>query len=237
MTIETRQKTVGDIVAAYPVAARVFEKHQIDYCCNGKRPLNEVCAEKGIDETALGSEIESVAAGQPAVGRDWSSASLGELIGYIVPVHHDYLRHEMPWIAEKLNKLVQKHGPTHAWLVPLRDTFGSLAAELDSHMRKEEMILFPFIIRMEEARLAGREPAPAPFGTIRHPISMMEQEHESAGEALREMRSLSSNYTTPADGCATFHTTMDALARMEADLHTHIHLENNILHPRAIRMQ
>lgn len=235
--IETRQRTVAEIVAEHPVAARLFEKRQIDYCCNGKRPLDEVCAERGIAMDALSEELEAVLAAQPAPERDWSTERLGELIDHIVATHHEYLRQEMPWIEAKLNKLAEKHAERYPWVVSLRDVFLGLKAELDMHMRKEEMILFPFIVRMEQAALDGAGPVFAPFGSIRNPITMMEMEHDSAGNALREIRRLSTGYTPPEDACSTFRATLDALEKLEADLHLHIHLENNILFPRAIELQ
>ncbi len=235
--IETGQRTVGDVVAEHPAAARLFEKHQIDYCCNGKRPLDEVCAEKGIAMDALSAELDAMLAAQPAPERDWSTERLSDLIDHIVATHHEYLRREMPWVEAKLNKLAEKHAERYQWLVSLRDVFLGLKAELDMHMRKEEMILFPFVVRMEEARLDGGPAVFTPFGSIRNPIAMMEMEHDSAGNALREMRRLSSDYTPPEDACSTFRATLDAIEKLESDLHLHIHLENNILFPRAIELQ
>lgn len=232
MAIAT-DKTVGEIAAGNPAAVRVFEKLNIDYCCGGKRPLAEVCREKGLAADQLATELERAAA--PPENRDWSAASLTELADYIVSKHHSYLRQELPALSVRLAKVVEAHGASHGdSLHPLSYTFEGLESELVSHMMKEEMILFPLIRRMEEAERKGGGLPPAHCGSIRNPITVMEYEHDSAATALREMRRLTGDYAAPADACATYHALLNGLQALEADLHVHIHLENNILFPKAL---
>ncbi len=229
-------KTVGEIAAENPAAVRVFEKLHIDYYCGGKRPFAEVCREKGLTTAQVAAELEEAV--RPAEDRDWATASLTDLAGYIVARHHVYLRAEMPALAARLVKVLSAHGANHGdSLLPLRDTFEGLQAELTAHMMKEEMILFPLIQRMEAAQQRGGALPGAHCGSIRNPIAVMEYEHDSAAHALREMRRLTGDYTPPADACATYRALLQGLEELEADLHRHIHLENNILFPRAAELE
>jgi regulator of cell morphogenesis and NO signaling len=223
--------TVRDIAAQSPAALSVFEKYKIDYCCGGHRPLAEACGERGVSPETVLAEVEE-GSYRPAPERNWGAASLRELIGHIVRRHHGYLNTELPVLAARLAKVVEAHGPRHSQtLGPLESTFSALKGELEMHLRKEETVLFPAI---EEMETAGAEPL---CGTLRNPIRMMEYEHESAGQALRTMRQLTADYAAPADACITFRALYAGLEELEKDLHTHIHLENNILFPRAAEME
>lgn len=229
--------TVGEIATQTPAAVRVFEKHQIDYCCGGQRSLQAACQERGISAEALLAELEQ-AGRLPDSGRDWTHASLAELVEHILSTHHDYLKQELPALSARLVRVMEAHGANHGQtLVPLSSAFRSLQEEITGHLRKEEMVLFPAILELETASAAGRRPAPTPFGSIGNPIRMMVFEHDNAGEALSEMRRLTQGYVTPPDACATFRALYQGLEELEADLHQHIHLENNILFPRAIRLE
>lgn len=227
----TANETVGEIVAANPSWARVFERHGIDYCCGGARPLGEACSEKGLSVEELSRELAG--ANAPAPERDWRNAPLSELIDHIVGKHHSYLRAELPDIEHKINRVLEAHRERHgATVSELREVFGEMKAELTEHMMKEERILFPVIQRMEAtAKLA------MPPGAIHQPIRVMEHEHASAGHALAEMRRLTSGFTPPEDACNTFRVLYRQLEELEGDLHTHIHLENNILFPRAAELE
>ena len=227
----TATETVGDIVAANPSSARLFEKHGIDYCCGGNRPLAEVCSEKGLDVEELSRRL--IEAQAPAPERDWRSVPMAELIDHIVGKHHGYLRAELPEIERKIDKVLVAHRERHGVTISaLREVFIALRAELSEHMMKEEHILFPVIRRMEAtARLA------MPPGAIHQPIRVMEHEHASAGQALAEMRRLTGGYTAPEDACNTFRVLYRQLEELESDLHVHIHLENNILFPRAAELE
>ena len=235
MTVTTN-KTLGAIAAENPQAVRVFEKHQIDFCCGGDRPIEDACRAKGISAEELLAEIE--AAGPVPEERDWQSASLAELADYIVARHHAYLRQEMPEIAQMIEKVLTAHGSNHSdSLLPLQKTFAGLQAELTLHMMKEEMVLFPLVKRMEAAADARRVLPAAPGGSVSNPIRMMEDDHDSAATALREMRRLTSGYTVPPDGCNTYRALFQRIQALEADLHVHIHLENNVLFPRAAELE
>ena len=231
------EKTVGEIAREIPSAVRVFEKHGIDYCCGGRTPLEQACGERGLAVERLVADLEAAASPSAAAERDWNAAPLAELTDHIVKTHHAYLRTELPRLDEMLGKVLDAHGAKYAYLSRLRDVFDGLCDELGSHMMKEEMVLFPSIVRLEMARRAGSPPPPTPFGSFRNPIGMMEFEHDSAAQALGQMRELSSDYSAPDDACNTFLALYQGLAELETDLHRHIHKENNILHPRAIELE
>jgi regulator of cell morphogenesis and NO signaling len=229
------EKTVRELAVEIPGAARVFERLQIDYCCGGNRMLDEACEEAG---TTIDRVLEALEAAEvPANERSWNEATLAELIDHIQSTHHVYTRDAIARIPGLLEKVAAKHGGNHPELRSIQATFAGLAAELAMHLMKEEMVLFPYVIRMEEATLAGEPVLPPPFGTVRNPVRMMVNEHDGAGEALRSMRTASNEYAAPAGACASFQALYAALAELEADLHRHIHLENNILFPRALEME
>lgn len=235
MTLTTN-KTLGAIAAENPQAVRVFEKHKIDFCCGGDQPIEDACRAKGISAEELLAEIEAAA---PATEeRDWQSASLAKLADHIVARHHAYLHQELPELARMIQKVIVAHGPNHSdSLLPLQKTFAGLQSELTTHMMKEEMVLFPLVKRMEAAAGAGVGLPSAPGGSVSNPIRMMEDEHDSAAAALREMRRLTSGYTVPPDGCNTYRALFQRLQNLESDLHVHIHLENNVLFPRAAELE
>jgi regulator of cell morphogenesis and NO signaling len=236
MTITTEKKTVRELALEIPAATRVFERLHIDYCCGGNRPLDEACRAAGVSLDSVLNALESPD-GSPAATRDWATAPLTDLIGHIQTTHHAYTRDAIARIPLLLDKVCSKHGPNHPEVFRVREHFAEVAQELATHMMKEEMVLFPYIARMEEAVLSGDPVIPPPFGTVANPVRMMMREHDSAGDELREIRAASNSYTAPADACITFQTVYGALAEFEADLHQHIHLENNILFPRAIAME
>lgn len=227
-------KTVGEIAAENPAAVPVFQKHGIDFCCGGKRPLGEVCREKGIPAAEVLEEIGKAREAAALGDTDWTTAPLSALAAHIVNRHHLYLEAELPRLDGMLAKVAEAHRDAHGdMLASLGGVYRNLEAELDSHMQKEEMVLFPLIGRMERAAEDGG-PLPASHcGSVNNPIRVMEHEHDAAGEALAKLRELTGNYTLPGDACATFRALYAGLEALEADLHRHIHLENNILFPRA----
>ncbi len=232
-------KTVREVALEHPAATRVFEKLGIDYCCGGNRSLEEACQKVNVpaflvlDTLEMAEETERAARKQ----RDWQDEPLSELIAHIEKTHHKYVREENVRLTALLEKVCAVHGKNHAELSEIRATFAGLAQELTMHMMKEEKILFPYIVRMEEAVIQKEPILPGPFGTVENPVAMMEHEHDSAGQALRALRKTSNGYQVPADGCVSYQTLYKALEAFEADLHQHIHLENNILFPRAIAME
>jgi regulator of cell morphogenesis and NO signaling len=238
MTIATT-KTVGEIAAEIPGSTREFEKLGIDYCCGGSRTLGEACTQAKIP---LEKALERLKQGEAAATKfaateDWQSKPLVDLIAHISNTHHVFIRSECPRINALTQKVVGVHGKNHAELLQVQQIFSALGEELFLHLMKEEQILFPYVVRMEESVVAGEPAPPAMFGTVMNPISMMMQEHDGAGDALRSLRSITSDYRLPTDACASYRALYEALQGFEADLHQHIHKENNILFPRAAAME
>ena len=237
MPIDTTQ-TVGELAAQVPGATREFEKLGIDYCCGGARNLKDACADAKLPIDQVLARLEhGLAAAKSEAEQDWTSAPLSELIDHINSRHHRFIREEGPRIQALATKLIGIHGANHPELLEVKQTFDDLADELGVHLMKEEQILFPFVFRMEEAAAANEPAPPAMFGTVANPVRMMMQEHDGAGDALKQLRTLTNNYSTPDDACVSYKTFYDALRGFEADLHQHIHLENNILFPRAIALE
>lgn len=238
MTLMTA-KTVREIAVENPAATRVFERFGIDYCCGGNQALEEACrrAEVPFDEVIDSLEMEEETARAAQQVHDWQVEPLNELILHIKNTHHKYTREETVRLTALLQKVCSVHGKNHPELFEIQSTFSDLGQELATHLMKEEMVLFPYIVRMEEAVIQKEPLLPAPFGRIENPVAMMEHEHDSAGNALRSIRKASRDFTPPADACVSYQTLYRALAAFEADLHQHIHLENNILFQRAIAME
>jgi regulator of cell morphogenesis and NO signaling len=235
----TATQTVRQLAVERPNATRIFEKLRIDYCCSGSRPLAEACAAAGVDvETVVRLLEESAEApAQNGAARDFQTMSLTALITYIVDTHHSFTRQEMQRLSALLEKVCAVHGQRHPELLEVRSLFQELCSELTPHMFKEEQILFPYIEQTEAAAQNQRALPQPPFGTVRNPVRMMMLEHDTAGDVLRRIRATSADYTVPADGCFSYQTLYQALATFEIDLHQHIHLENNLLFPRAVEME
>jgi len=235
----TTEKTVRELALENSAATRVFEKLGIDYCCGGNQSLEQACraANLPVDQVLDSLEMAEQTTRATQKIHDWQREPLGDLVAHIKSTHHKYTREEIARLGPLFVKVCSVHGQNHPELVEIRTAFADLAQELTMHMMKEEMVLFPYIVRMEESVLQHEPVLPPPFGSVQNPVSMMEQEHESAGAALRAMRQGSSGYTLPADACISYQTLYKTLSEFEADLHEHIHLENNILFPRAIAME
>ena len=232
-------RTVRELVLEIPEATRIFEKLGIDYCCGGDRSLDEACAASNlsIDEVLDSLELAEQTARAKQKDRNWQAEPLADLVAHINGTHHKYTREEITRLGPLFDKVVSVHGKNHPELQHLRATFRGLAQELTMHMMKEEAVLFPYIVRMEEAVIQREPVLPPPFGTVRNPVAMMMHDHDSAGDALRAMRQASAGYMPPADACVSYQTLYKTLADFEKDLRQHIHLENNILFPRAIEME
>ena len=234
MNIDLNQ-TVRDLAVENPGATRVFEKFDIDYCCGGGKSLREACHAANVAPDKLVELLQ--AAGQSRSrndNKDWKSESLADLIDHIVETHHAYTREELDRLEPLLAKVCSVHGQRHPELLRIQQLFAGLCQELTMHMMKEEQVLFPYIGRMEEAVVERRPIMPPMFGTVQNPVQMMIHEHDSAGQALHEMRELSAGYTAPQDACVSFQTLYRTLDEFERDLHQHIHEENNILFPRTL---
>lgn len=239
MMILSSDRTVRDVVLELPQATRVFEKLKIDYCCGGDKPLGEACANAGVKVENL-ERMLAEAGSDDVKGNgslDFRTATLTELIGHILDKHHVYTKEEMVRLEALIQKVIDAHGENHPELLRLGSLFQQLCADLRPHMFKEEQILFPYIIEMETSALNQGSAPFAPFGTVNNPVRMMMMEHETVGELLCQLRALSSNYLVPPDACISYQTLYRALEAFEQDLHQHIHLENNILFPRAVEME
>jgi regulator of cell morphogenesis and NO signaling len=209
--MEVQSQTVGEVAAGSTAAGRILEQYGIDYCCAGKRSFEDVCREKGLSPASVASEIAAATA-LPAQSKDWNTAPLRELIRHIVSTHHEYLKLELPRLRQRLRKVVQVHSASDLAALPeLESVYQGLWQELDLHMHKEEMMLFPAIERYEAATQSGLPLPPAPFGSIANPISVMEAEHDSAGFALQRIRELTSDFQAPSYACATYHAMLEGL--------------------------
>jgi regulator of cell morphogenesis and NO signaling len=233
----TPQTTVRDIALENPAAIRVFEKLGIDYCCGGRKPLAEACEERALDPSAVLTAIAGAAQGSTAPVADWTKASLESLCAHIVSTHHAYVRNEIPRLRQLAQKVVSRHGAAHPELLPIRQLVESLAEDLLQHLEKEELILFPYVVSLEPNTLSCGPRSLACFGNVRNPVRVMMAEHDAAGEALAQIRTLSHDFTPPEGACPTYRGFYHALADFERDLHRHVHLENNILFPRAIELE
>lgn len=226
--------TVAEWVCEHPQTARVFEDLRIDYCCGGSIALADACAEKQLDAEEVVAQLTgSVDAPTPESTEDWAEAGLANLCQHIQSTHHTYLREEFPRLVQIIDKVVAAHGESHPELKELQKVIALMRAELELHMHKEEEILFPAIQQMEQA---ANLPS-FPFGTVANPIRMMEHEHDAAGEALARIRELTNDFQPPADACSTYREMLDSLLNLERDMHQHVHKENNILFPKAEKLE
>ncbi len=231
------QQTVKEIVAEDFRTAAVFERYSIDFCCHGNVPLDEACKGRGVTVDQVLSEIGALTKESGRERESFDTWDLDRLADYIVTTHHAYVKSAIPALLAHTDKVAMVHGERHPELLTIRDIFGKVAGDLSQHMMKEELMLFPYIKAMARARRDGSAIQRPPFGTIQNPLRMMEREHESAGNETSEIRSLSNVYTPPTDACTTYRVTLQELNAFEMDLHKHVHLENNILFPKAIVLE
>lgn len=232
-------KALKEIVLGMPSSAKVFDQLGIDYCCGGERRLDEACRAAGLQiEVVVGALESGENVKQPEGDTiDWTVQPLAGLMDHIVEKHHTFCRQEVARLEPLVEKVIQAHGAAHSELRRIKAVFSGLTKELLMHLTKEEQTLFPYIARMEEAMTKGI-PFPRPaFGTVQNPVRMMVMEHDNSGAALHQMRSLSNNYQLPTDACNSYRALYDGLKSFEGDMHQHVHLENNILFPRAVAME
>lgn len=234
MTI-TPETSIGEIAATHPAAVPVFQRHRIDFCCGGRQRLAEACAARQIPYELVVRELENALAAPAPVDCDWATQPLERLVGHILTAYHAPLREELPRLQRMAEQVVGAHGERYPAVLPrLVEVFAGLKRELESHMAKEEIVLFPNVIAFEQARREGW-PADA-AAALAAPIAVMRREHDDAGDLLGELRRLTGDYTPPDDGCPTFQALYRGLAELERALQVHIHLENNILFPRALAL-
>ncbi len=229
----SNETMVGDVAAADYHTASVFKQYDIDFCCHGQRSIEEVCREKGIDSAALVAQLEQAAASPAAADLDYNNWPLDRLADHIVATHHRYVETRIAEILPLLEKIVQVHGAAHPELKDVEQIFHQSAGELAAHMKKEELILFPRIRKMAQAE-AGTAAA---TGSVQNPIRMMIHDHDGEAERFRKIATLTKGYVPPADACNTYTTTLSLLREFEEDLHLHLHLENNILFPKALELE
>lgn len=231
------EKPIGKIVAEDYRAAQIFKNHKIDFCCQGNRSIQEAAEKKKIDVQVLINEIEAIQQGENVDTIDFKSWPLDLLADYIEKKHHRYVEEKLPILKAYLEKLCRVHGERHQELLEITEHFNKSAGELAAHMKKEEIILFPVVRKMVKAKQTGTKLERPRFGSVKNPIQMMMMEHENEGERFRLIAELSDNYTPPGDACNTYRVTYALLQEFENDLHKHIHLENNILFPKAAELE
>ncbi len=236
-TIDYSSLTVGQIVAADFVKSAVFARLGIDFCCHGGTPFGEACRAKGLDPDDVSRQLDGVheagVSGSP-VFRDWP---LDLLVDYVLKIHHRNIRARGPKITELLDKVVRVHGGRHPELAEVSLLFRESLADLESHLSKEEQVLFPYVYQMCDAVYSGCNVAPFACGTIQHPVAVMEDEHSQEGERFGKIASLTGEFTPPEDACGSYRLVMQLLREFRDALHEHIHIENNIIFPTAIAME
>ena len=228
--------TVGEIVAKDYRTAKVFEKHGIDFCCGGKVALSAVCQEKGIDPAVILEEIEALKSTPLERGQNYAAWELPFLADYIVNTHHAYLNENLGEIALYTRKIADVHGSNHPEVIEIAKIFDRIVTDMAAHLREEEEVLFPAIKRIDTARKTGNDPESKDLATLRDSLKKLNMEHDEIGEAVHAIRRLSKEYAIPDDVCNTFLVTYEKLREFEDDLHKHVHLENNILFPKAGRL-
>lgn len=232
----TKDDLLGDVVKGNFKTAEIFESFGIDYCCGGSRTIESACAEKNIDAEELIKKLEITNINKNGNGI-FDLMSLDELIDHIINVHHSFVSKMLPVISAHSQKVLNAHGKNHPELAEVRDIWQDVSEELENHLLKEEKMLFPYIKNLVKTKAEFFSLPSAPFGAIGNPISVMEKEHITAGNAFANLRRITENFSLPSDACATLAVFYDELKELEKDLHMHIHLENNILHPKAIMLE
>jgi regulator of cell morphogenesis and NO signaling len=232
-----QEATIGEIVKSDYRKAEVFKKFGIDFCCGGKKTLSKVCKEKGINIEEVEKALQNTDTQPRGRQTNYDSWSLTFLSEYIINTHHNYVREAIPVLLTYSQKVAARHGAWHPEVIKVAQHFAVVASELSEHMEKEELILFPYIKRLENAFENESDLPVSPFGTVQNPIKMMEEEHEAAGNEMEEIRKLTNNYTLPEGACTTFTLLYQKLEEFDTDLHEHVHLENNILFPKAVQLE
>jgi len=230
--------TVRDIATALPEAARIFARAGIDCSCSTVESLRDACSAAGADVGEVLRQIQALTEeAQPAPARDWSSETARQVVSQILEVHHAHLKEELPRLEQLMNRVYEKHGKTYAEILKVHEIFFTLKDELEMHLRKEEVMLFPYVLRLEDAQVQGLPFPPCPFGTVANPVRVMIREHDSAEEAMQAIRTNTADYTPPANACLGFTLLLQGLQALEEDLRVHIRLENEVLFPKAVGLE
>lgn len=233
----TQDNIIGDLVAEDYRAASVFGNYGIDFCCQGNRTINDACEKKGIDSSKVVRDLNEILSAKSSGSIDYRSWPLDLLADYVEKKHHRYVENKIPIIKQYLDKICKVHGKHHPELFKINELFIESAGELTKHMKKEELVLFPFIRKMVAHQSNGTEMIAPSFGSVENPVEMMMHEHTAEGERFREIEELSSGYNPPAEACNTYRVSFAMLKEFEEDLHLHIHIENNILFPKSIELE
>ena len=237
LQITPKIPTIGEMVAGDYRKAEIFRKYGIDYCCGGKKSLEEVCQKKSLNTAVIREELDEIDLRPEKQEQDFETWPPEILADYILEHHHRYVNEAIPVLLELAMKVGRVHGEKHPELIHIALNFNSIAKELQHHMHKEEQVLFPYITKMATAKITGKRLSPPFFVSVENPIRMMENEHESAGNIMATIRVLSNDYSTPEGACTSYKVLFAKLVEFEADLHEHIHLENNILFPKALALE
>lgn len=229
--------SLAQIVNSNHKAASVFEKYHMDFCCKGKRSLAQACFEQELAVSQVTEDLENILSNNNnSSAIDFDKMNLTQLCDYILQTHHAYVKNEMPQIYVYLEKISSKHGDRHPELYKIFQIFSAVKEEMEGHMKKEELVLFPRIKELQKLTENENAQLQLNIGYLQSPITVMEQEHDHAGNLLNDIRIFSNNYTPPQDACTTYRLSFAALKAFERDLHQHVHLENNILFPKAIEI-
>ncbi|EIJ82218.1 iron-sulfur cluster repair di-iron protein [Bacillus methanolicus PB1] len=227
----TEQSFIGEIVTSFPKAADLFKTYKIDFCCGGNRPLGEALKERNLTAEEILKQLTELykqTSNSNKNVKNWSQASYSELVDHIIQKHHRYLAEELPQLSPYVTKVMRVHGARHPHLLQIHTLYNQLKTELEQHTIKEEIESFPFILQFEENRTMEN------YEKMKQVVADLVQEHDTAGDIIKEIREITSDFTPPQDACKTYQLVYKRLEALETDLFEHIHLENNILFPRVL---
>lgn len=236
MTTLSINSALAEFVTQNQFCTAVLNRYGLDFCCGGQRTLQAACASKGLDADQVLNELTETAQSNEGDSVNWADESLLALADHILDTHHVYVKQEMPRLSELVEKVAAVYPLQYSWVTELNMIWGALRAELEAHLMKEEQVLFPRIKELCAAESGSALPS-FHCGSVGAPVQVMEQEHDNAGEALRQMRTITNNYQAPENACTTFKLMLQGLEAFEADLHQHVHKENNILFPKTLDLE
>ena len=233
----TATQTVGEIAIQHPLSIPVFERYGIEYCCGGRMPLAEACELKDVAVEKVIAALEAASSKPAARARDWGKETLADLTDHIVAKHHTYCKSELVLLSGLAIKVTKRHGGRDPELSIIQAKFAQLAERLTEHLANEEVFVFPMIVKLERDKTTNCAATRESHTILKEPLPVLMQDHDDAGALMAEIRSLSQNFAPPGYACATFRAFYEGLKEFEQDLHQHVHLENNILFPRAIKLE
>ena len=229
--------TLKEIVSQNFQTAAIFEKYSLDFCCRGGVTIEQACKDKGIAPSVIFDELSKISGTESVEVSRFAQWAPEFLVDYIVSNHHAYVAAAIPVIRAHTQKVAAVHGANHPEVIKIAEAFERVADDLLQHMRVEEQILFPYIKQLIAAKEGNVPVDRSPFGSVRNPVRMMEMEHQAAGDEMYNIRSLTGGYVPPEDACTTYRISFKELQEFERDLHQHVHLENNLLFPKAVLLE